>query len=144
MNTPVDSAPDVAIVLPARPENVAIVRHILAAMGAALGMDAEAQAQLRLAASEACTNVVVHAYRSVAEGLLEVDAASDGSLLHVTVRDRGRGLRPRPDSPGLGLGLPLIAALTRSMEVGSPQDDSDGNEVRMAFLLTSPAVRDHA
>jgi anti-sigma regulatory factor (Ser/Thr protein kinase) len=131
--------PDVELLLSAQPENVAVVRHVFAGMGDALGMDAESLGRLRLALSEACTNVVVHAYEDGERGALEVEAAVEDRLLHVVVRDRGIGLRPRPDSPGLGMGLPLIAAITDQMEIVGDKDQ--GNEVRMTFTLPDSAAR---
>ena len=130
------SQPDVELVLPATSENVAVVRHVFAGMGDALGMDAESVGRLRLAISEACTNVVVHAYENVDDGTLEVEASVDGRLLHVVVRDRGPGVRIRADSPGLGMGLPLIAAVTEQVEIVG--DAKRGNEVRMTFTLPDP------
>ena len=64
--------PDLEISLPARPENVAIVRHVLGGVGDALGVDPAVLADVRLAISEACANVVVHAYPGDEEGLLDV------------------------------------------------------------------------
>ena len=50
------------LVLPARAENVAVVRHALAGMAEALGMDPAQIADLKTVVTEACMNVVVHAY----------------------------------------------------------------------------------
>ena len=125
--------PDVELVLPALPENVAVVRHVFAGVGDVLGMDSSSLGRLRLALSEACTNVVVHAYDEDKGGTLEVDAIIEDRLLNVIVRDRGIGVRPRPDSPGLGMGLPLIAAVTDEVEIVG--NEQRGNEVRMTFLL---------
>lgn len=125
--------PDVELVLPAIPENVAVVRHVFAGVGDVLGMDSSSLGRLRLALSEACTNVVVHAYDDDKRGTLEVDAIIEDRLLNVIVRDRGVGVRPRPDSPGLGMGLPLIAAVTDEVEIVG--NEQRGNEVRMTFLL---------
>ncbi len=58
MSTP----PDVRLTLPARPEGVAVVRQALAGMADALAFDAAVVADMKMAISEACTNVVVHAY----------------------------------------------------------------------------------
>ncbi|MCD6727859.1 MAG: ATP-binding protein [Solirubrobacteraceae bacterium] len=137
---PVQRTADVELTIPARPENVAVVRHVLGGVGEALGLDAPTLGGLRLAVSEACTNVVVHAYPDDEVGLLEVEAVVDPPLLHVTVRDRGRGFAPRPDSPGLGMGLSMIAAVTRTLEVGSEPDGS--HEVRMTFVVADAAAPD--
>jgi anti-sigma regulatory factor (Ser/Thr protein kinase) len=126
------NAPDLEISLPARPENVAILRHVLGGIGDALGIDAESLADLRLAVSEACSNVVVHAYPGEEEGLMDFDVTVSGErTLDVVVRDHGRGMAPRADSPGLGVGLPLIATLTQSLQLTAGPDG--GTEVHMTF-----------
>jgi serine/threonine-protein kinase RsbW len=125
--------PHLELKLPARPENVAVVRHAFGGLAEALDVDEQTLADIKLAITEACTNVVIHAYDDHDDGALEVDAILDEQLLTVVIRDRGRGIVPRPDSPGLGLGLPLIATLAESLELGS--DASDHTEVRMTFRL---------
>lgn len=127
---------DVELTLPARAENVAVVRHALGGLGEALDLDPQTLSDLKLAVTEACTNVVVHAYGED-EGPMEVAATLDGATLRVTVRDQGLGIVPRPDSPGLGLGLPLIATLTESLELGKADDDR--TEVAMVFRLADEA-----
>lgn len=125
--------PDLELKLPARPENVAVVRHAFGGLAEALQIDEQSLADIKLAITEACTNVVIHAYDGGEDGALEVDARVDERLLTVVIRDRGRGIVPRPDSPGLGLGLPLIATLADSLELGS--EPADSTEVRMTFRL---------
>jgi serine/threonine-protein kinase RsbW len=126
--------PDMQLALPARAENIAIVRHAFGALGDAYAIDAQTLSDIRLAVTEACTNVVVHAYPDDREGPMEVLATLLGDELTVVVRDEGRGVGPRPDSPGLGLGLPLIASLTESVQLG--RDQEDRTEVRMTFSLS--------
>jgi serine/threonine-protein kinase RsbW len=126
--------PDMQLALPARAENIAIVRHAFGALGDAYALDAQTLSDIRLAVTEACTNVVVHAYPDGREGPMEVLATLSGDALAVVVRDEGKGIGPRPDSPGLGLGLPLIASLTESVQLG--RDQEDRTEVRMTFSLT--------
>ena len=123
---------DVELKLPARAENVAVVRHALGGLGEALALDPQTLSDLRLAVTEACSNVVVHAYPG-GEGTMEVAAEIDDGLLHVFVRDDGHGITPRPDSPGLGLGLPLIATLADTLELGKTGDDR--TEVAMTFRI---------
>jgi len=124
-------APDLVLTLPARAENVAVVRHAFGGLGDALDIDDSILADVKLAVTEACTNVVVHAYPD-GEGPLEVAAVLGEGRLDVAVRDQGRGMLPRPDSPGLGLGLPLIATLAESLELGGHEN---GAEVRMTFRI---------
>jgi serine/threonine-protein kinase RsbW len=136
--TPVTKTPDIELALPARAANIAIVRHAFGALGEALAVDEQILSNIRLAVTEACTNVVVHAYPDGEEGQLEILATLQEEKLVVVVRDEGPGIGPRPDSPGLGLGLPLIASLTESVQLG--RDDEDKRtEVRMTFPLSSGA-----
>ena len=135
-------APDLVLTLPARAENVAVVRHAIGGLGDALDIDDSVIADVKLAVTEACTNVVVHAYPE-GEGPLEIAAAVRDERLSITVRDEGRGMLPRADSPGLGLGLPLIATLAESLELGSETRDH-GAEVRMTFRLHPVAVEERA
>jgi anti-sigma regulatory factor (Ser/Thr protein kinase) len=125
--------PDLELKLPARAENVAVVRHAFGGLAEVVDLDEQTLADIKLAITEACTNVVIHAYDDGDEGDLEVDASLDGTSLTVVIRDSGRGIVPRPDSPGLGLGLPLIATLTETLELG--RDGIDHTEVRMTFRL---------
>ena len=129
----VSATPDLELKLPARAENVAVVRHAFGGFAEALSVDEQTLADIKLAVTEACTNVVIHAYEPHEEGDLEVDASIDDVRLTVVIRDSGRGIVPRPDSPGLGLGLPLIATLAESLELG--RDRGDHTEVRMTFRL---------
>ena len=124
--------PDLSLTLPARAENVAVVRHAIGGLGEALAIDDQILSDVKLAVTEACTNAVVHAYPD-GEGPLEVTAYVGEDRLMLVVRDQGRGIVPRTDSPGLGLGLPLIATLAEALELGT--DAEDHTEVRMTFRL---------
>ena len=126
------AAPDLVLTLPARAENVAVVRHAFGGLADALDIDDQVIADVKLAVTEACTNVVVHAYQG-GEGPMEIAAAIRDGRLAVAVRDEGRGMLPRADSPGLGLGLPLIATLAETLELG--RGDDEKTEVRMTFRL---------
>lgn len=128
------TAPEVRLTMPARPEGVGVVRQALAGMADALDFDAAVLADMKMAVSEACTNVVVHAYDDEGVGILEVEMSADETGLTVVVRDHGAGIQPRParhGAPALGLGLPLIAALSDSFELRGSA--GTGTEVRMSF-----------
>ena len=128
--------PDMELALPARAENIAIVRHALGGLADAYAMSERKLADVRLAVTEACANVVVHAYPDGEEGQMVVLASIDEDRLTVWVRDWGRGIKPRPDSPGLGLGLSLIAALAERVQLD--RGDEEHTEIRMTFCSTSP------
>src|SRR5688500_584632 len=98
---------DVRLTLPARPENVAVVRHVLGAFAEALQLPDSVIEDMRLAVTEACSNVVRHAYADGEPGPVEILIRPAGDTLQVVVTDRGKGLGPSNDSSGPGLGLPL-------------------------------------
>ena len=136
-----ESSPDLELTLPDRAENVAVVRHAVGGLGDVLEVADQTLSDIKLAVTEACTNVVVHAYPG-AEGPMGLRATVDDRVLRIVVSDRGRGVVPRPDSPGLGLGLPLIATLAQSLELGTGEDQE--TEVRMTFDLDAVAVLEAA
>jgi serine/threonine-protein kinase RsbW len=120
--------------LPARAENVAVVRHALAGLAEEIGMDAAGIADLKTVVTEACMNVVVHAYEGE-PGPLDVEAEPSEEGLDVVVRDSGGGIRPKPDveHSSLRLGLSLIAALSSTFSFSGGLDR--GTEVRMHIPL---------
>lgn len=122
------------MMLPAQAENVAVVRHALTGLAEEIGMDEPGLADLKTVVTEACTNVVVHAYQGES-GRLTVEAKPDRDGLTVIVRDEGTGIRPQvdPDQPSLRLGLSLIAALSSSFAISGGLDR--GTEVLMRLPL---------
>jgi serine/threonine-protein kinase RsbW len=132
--------PDIELALPARAENIAIVRHALGGLGEVFGISERKLSDIRLAVTEACSNAVVHAYPKGSPGLMEVSTTMVGDELSVMVRDWGAGIRPRPDSPGLGLGLSLMAALAEAVQLG--HDTGEHTEVRMTFALSDECSRE--
>jgi serine/threonine-protein kinase RsbW len=127
--------PEVLLTMPARAEGVGVVRQALAGVADALDFDASVLADMKMAVTEACTNVVVHAYED--EGQLEVEMLAGEDGLTIVVRDHGTGIQPRPSrsgAPALGLGLPLIAALSDAFELRGSA--GLGTEVRMTFAYS--------
>jgi len=133
-----------------RPENVSLVRAMLVGVAEAIDLADERLDDARTAVTEACNNVVLHAYEGD-EGPLEVDVRIAEEHLTVVVRDAGIGLPRRdialddggaPDDDGsprppaleeesLELGLPVIRALASEVELRRPA--GGGTEVRMEF-----------
>jgi serine/threonine-protein kinase RsbW len=125
-----DSA-TVCLELESRPECVTLVRSALSGLGERLGLDAELLDDLKTAVSEACNNVVIHAYRDETGPLtVRLDITADG--VDVLVRDRGSGIRRvAPNEDRMGVGLAVISALADRAEFLSGPDG--GTDVRMSF-----------
>lgn len=132
-------APDVRLAMPARADNVAVVRQALAGVLDALDVEDAIAADVKIAVSEACTNVVLHAYDG-GDGPMEVRIALRGARLVISVRDRGHGVAPlpaSPDAPALGYGLALIASLADEFAI---RGGRAGAAVEMAFDLPATAA----
>jgi serine/threonine-protein kinase RsbW len=127
--------------LPASTENVAVLRHAVAGLAEALGMDEVGIADLKTVVTEAGMNVAVHAYPDE-PGTMEVEARPEDETLVVIVRDSGAGIRPRADleQPSLRLGLSLIAALSQSFEISGGL--GLGTTVAMRVPLAAPKETD--
>jgi serine/threonine-protein kinase RsbW len=125
--------------LPAQPSNIAVVRRALEAIADELALPRRLIEDMRLAVTEACTNVVRHAYdddERDSASAMRVDLLPSERGMQVIVEDRGRGLGPSPDAGGPGLGLPLIATLASALEVSHGADDR-GSRIAMSF---APAI----
>lgn len=114
-----------------RPENVSVVRAALSGVAEAAGFDEELATDVKTAVSEACNNVVIHAYEGQA-GPMRVLVSNSGDRVDVVVRDSGTGIRRLSSGADhMGLGLALISALADQAEFNSPT--GGGTEVRMRF-----------
>ena len=126
----------------ARPESVGAARGMVTTwLRSSMRDEHLLIADVALAVSEACTNVVIHAYPSANDhDVFRVVAEADGEAVVVTVSDEGRGIAPRPDSPGAGLGLPLIASTSDSFELRPPLGGR-GTVVAMRFSAAGADAR---
>lgn len=91
-------------------------------------VDREKRWDIRLAVTEACSNVIRHAYGE-SSGTFQVAGELAHGRLEVTVRDAGRGSRESL-SPRVGMLLVHEACDAVSIEDGKP-----GLIVRMSFSL---------
>ncbi len=127
---------DVKLTLPARPENVSVIRHVLGAFAEALRLPDDLVEDLRLAVTEACTNVVRHAYPADIPGPVEISIVPSEDVVSVIVSDHGRGIGTSSDTNGPGLGLPLIAAIADEVELQPVP--GGGSRVAMTFARHRP------
>jgi serine/threonine-protein kinase RsbW len=159
-----EACAELQLVLPARPESIATVRSAVRERGEALGVEESQLADICLAVTEACTNVVLHAYPEDRPGPLWVTLTAEPSdaaprVLTLLVRDSGRGLHggPRPASGpaeeerpdpqraereeiGLGLGLKLMRGLASDLSI--ERDARSHTQVRMIFQIRADRERD--
>jgi len=131
------SGPDecLFIKLPARAENLAVVRHAVGNVARQLGMVEPGVADLQLVVTEACSNVVVHAYPDGPRGPLEVEASREADELDLVVRDQGKGFGSPtvPKNEGLRLGMALISTLSNSVDVFERRGGGTEVCVRLPF-----------
>ena len=113
-----DSPPNVRLNLANTAENVVLVREMLSGVGEAVGLDSGDLSDVRTAVTEACNNVVLHAYGGD-PGPLEIKLYLASQSLGVLVRDHGVGLPAEPGSLEAdtgGIGLHVIQTLTHTVE----------------------------
>jgi serine/threonine-protein kinase RsbW len=121
--------------LEARPKNVGVARRAVADLAKDFGITEPTLGDVMTAVSEACSNVVEHAYPA-RSGQFEIGAfRADGHLL-IVVRDFGEGMQARIETaePSMKLGLGLIAMLSSHFQISG---GANGTEVRMQFPLPS-------
>ena len=125
-------SPAVRLELDSRPETLTLVRGVLAGVAELIGLDPELLDDLKTAVSEACNNVVMHAYDGVT-GPLGVRMYIDSEAIEVVVEDHGSGLPPLApaDETIRGVGLSVIRALAEQAEFRAVPEG--GTEVRMSF-----------
>lgn len=116
----------------AAPEAIPHLRHLVADYARALGLREPELDAVRLAVSEAVTNVVLHAYADD-PGPVHVTAHVVGDELWVLVADEGRGPAAPPLRPGLGWGLAFITDASDEFTLAQRADG--GTEARMMFRL---------
>lgn len=130
MTGEIDS-PRVRLDLISRPEAARLVRSMSSATGDALGFDPELLADVNTALTEACNNVIVHAYGDE-PGPMSVELEVIPGAVEVRVRDHGHGIRQAaPDQEGLKVGLALMTAVADRAEFIDAPDG--GTEVRLGF-----------
>ncbi len=134
--------PNVSLTLSNQAENVLLVREALSGMAEAVGVDAVDLNDIRTAVTEACNNVVLHAYEG-GEGPLQLELYVNRETVEVVVRDHGTGIKPHirsDEQAALGIGLSIIQALAPRVEFKDV--DGGGTEVRMEFAARSTEALD--
>lgn len=130
MNTPSDKDLRIRLELSSLPDSVGLVRAVVRTVGGSAELDTQLVDDMRSAISEACNNVILHAYPD-GPGPLVFSMTIQGDSIEAVVRDQGSGIRPGPArNRGLGMGVTLINSLADRAEF---QSSELGTEVRMRF-----------
>ena len=124
--------PDLELRLPAERDSLPVVRQALRSLGEAVEADRELLEDTELAVTEACANVIEHAYGDDS-GIVEVSLSPQPTSMLVSVRDRGRGMpvSTAECGGGPGYGLSMIEGIATDVVIG-PGADS-GTNVAMTF-----------
>jgi serine/threonine-protein kinase RsbW len=126
---------------PAVPDSVRVARRALTLFAAQTGASGEQVEAVRLAASEALTNVVKHAYPD-GPGSIHITAAVACGELVVEIADDGCGIRPHCPRGGLGFGLTLIASQCDELQI--VKRPSGGIQLWLWFKFRTTAAADGA
>ena len=130
----------------ASPEQLPALLAFIERACAGAGLPDDVAFAVRLAAEEACTNVIRHGYRGVAPGPVAVGIAHDASRVVVTIEDRGTRFdpddappaaidAPAEDRPLGGLGWHLIRQVMD--EVHHAHDARTGNRLTLVKHIPS-------
>jgi FixJ family two-component response regulator/anti-sigma regulatory factor (Ser/Thr protein kinase) len=107
-----------ALSLPAEPEALITARRALRNWLGEVGVDADVTYDITLAAGEACTNAIEHAY-APGEATFDVEARRGADHVLVRIRDYGQWRPPRGQNRGRG--LKLMESLMDSVDVRREQ-----------------------
>lgn len=118
----------------ATPEVIPRLRHAIADYALAVGIQGAQLDGVRLAVSEAVSNVVLHAYEDE-PGYVHVTAGVVNDELWILVADEGRGHNASPIRAGLGWGLAFITDAADEFSLAERAEG--GTEARMIFRIGS-------
>lgn len=127
------AGPRIAYRLDPVPASARRARSLLDAYARSLAVPEPIAERVRLAVSEAVTNVIIHAYADGSRGVVELAAWALPRELWVLVADTGIGISAHHQSGGLGLGLVVMKNAADDMSVIERADG--GTEVQMRFDL---------
>jgi anti-sigma regulatory factor (Ser/Thr protein kinase) len=122
--------------LPAEADQVPIARRAVADFCQLYGLPVPLIDDVKLVVTEACTNVVLHAYdRQIEpEPTFELSAHMERGELLLSVSDTGRGIGAPSPNRGLGLGLRLALQLAGGVHTRDAEGGV-GTRLTMRFPL---------
>jgi serine/threonine-protein kinase RsbW len=136
----------VRLSFPAKPDYLLLARLALAGLARTLPTEDDVVADLKLAVTEACGNVVRHAYGDD-PGDVFVSYVVRDDALEILVEDRGKGLEEKDVSKGAvaapadgGMGMAIIRTIVDELAIDAGADGR-GTVIRMTKRLApGPAL----
>lgn len=128
------SSDKLALTYEAKAENIPLARAAVAGLAEGLGAEEPELGDVKTVVTEACSNVVRHAYPD-GSGRFDVEAFPEDGELAIVVCDSGTGLRPDlvHDPSTMRIGLGLISQLSSHFGIGAGPDG--GTVVQMRLPL---------
>ena len=127
--------------VPGKPEYVGTVRMAVAHIAAGIGFDIEAIDDIKVAVSEACTNIIRHSHNHTGFSY-DITVEREEKGLVITVKDGGVGFEtedytePVPgETRGSGMGIFIVRALMDEVDIQS--EVGVGTNIRMKKYLQS-------
>jgi len=142
----------IELIVPSKPEYLAVVRLAVSGIANRMGYTYEEIEDIKIAITEACTNVNVHAYDAHHEGLTKISCFVHDDRLEIVVFDQGKSfgkewvpkntypVHSKPDIENMkegGLGLFLLETLMDKVDIYG----DDGIIVTMTKFLNRDEVR---
>lgn len=135
----------IRLTIPARADFIDIVRLTLFGIANKAGFSYEEIEDMKVAVTEACTNVVLHAYSNGQPGIVDISFELEQEELAIRIKDEGTSFKYEPSKSkpvslqdkeltevtAGGLGLFMMHALMDKVEVFSER----GTEVILTKLI---------
>jgi len=132
---------NIKLTIPCQAEFVSVVRLAISGVATRMSFPIEDIEDIKIAVSEACTNVVQHAYTSANHGNIDIECNVLPSKLEIVVKDSGKGFdtsklesNPKVSHPderlGMGLGITFMRNLMDEVKINS--EEGSGTAVIMA------------
>ncbi|GBE27298.1 serine-protein kinase RsbW [bacterium BMS3Bbin03] len=139
------------LITPSESANLELIRDFIGKLAYRAGFNGDHVSKIQLAADEACTNVVHHAYEDIPAGPIDVEIVVNRDKFQITVSDKGVGFDPekfaQPDMVEYlskfkkgGLGIHLIHTLMD--EVTFKIEPLRKNSVKMIKYVHKPESAD--
>ncbi len=122
---------EIKFTIPADSRNEGLSRAVVSAFAAQLDPTAGEVGEIKTAVSEAVTNCIVHAYRGMAGGKIEITArVLEDGVLYIKVKDKGCGISDvkkameplytsAPEEERAGLGFAVMESFMDKVSVRS-------------------------